>query len=735
MLRKALVISILIASMLLQQPSFSTVSASPDQATFVTLYAHAHREGKPGSLPILNALQEWGPQQAARLQEGEAVFSLDPPIGNDVTIDGTTTIRLWAKSDFRLVGYLAVYLTATPPNGTTILTQVAFNDTVFLDTRPRDLNYLVAINNLTLSAGSTILLHIKLTSQDKVTNVSLLYDNQGTPTQITLPIVNPTSVSIRTVSSSGLPTRIFEAEPATNNATLTTSVTIVDALGLYRLATVSMNIANSSRSVLISSDILPRTVSVNVYNGTYTASFTLPVDTYSLSLEVTDRSANSYTLNEKFYIAPYFVATIRVIDTIYRPIAGASLIVSNPVANYTAEVNGTGLATVRVPSSRILGTYQLTIIWKNLTVSQSALFVSNDTSLSVRIEAYDLTIRVKLLSFDLPGTRINLTADSKEVSSGVTNSTGFVTLTQIPPRNYEVKVTYLDTHYQKAIEVTNSTMITIQVPIPYQELLPYVGVLFVALAATAVVLRRRRIYRWPFDYLNILAKGAMPDSRTTTIVGNSGSGKTVLMESLVNQSLSARRGCIYVTNMELPSYVRVTMRSMGMDTSQHENEGRLIFIDCYSSLSGAASKETRSIASITDLTSLGILITQSIEEVGGTTDVYLDALTPLFTTLKPDYVLTFLQSVGAKVKSYSGGMYTIVGTSIEKETLTRIEEVSDCVIETQLSEGRSGQRRKLRVKKLRGHQYSDAWTHFTITDQGIIFYTRKSPKTLGKPYL
>src|SRR3990172_5920339 len=425
MLRKAFVVLILIAALLAQQPSF-TVSGSPDQATFVTLYAHAHPEGKLGNRSILNALQEWGPQQVARLQEGEAVFSLDPPLGNNVTIDGTTTIRLWAKSDFRLIGFLAVYISATLPNGTSILTHAIFNDTVIMNTLPRDFNYLVAINNLTLTAGSTILLHVKLTSQDKVTNVSLLYYNHATPTQITLPIVNATSVSMRMVNSSGLPTRIFEAEPGTNNATFTTSITIIDALGIYRLTTVSMNIANSSGNVFTSSDILPRTVSFNVYNATYTESFTLPADTYKLSLEVTDRSANSYKLDEEFYVAPYFVATIKVIDTIYRPIAGASLIVSNPIANYTAEVNGTGLATFRVPSSKILGPYQLTMIWKNLTVSQSALFVSNDTSLSVRVEAYDLMIRIKLLSFDLPGTRIYMMADSKEVSSGSTNSTGFV---------------------------------------------------------------------------------------------------------------------------------------------------------------------------------------------------------------------------------------------------------------------------------------------------------------------
>src|SRR3972149_1616839 len=344
MLRKAFVVFVLIASMLLQQPSF-TVSASPDQATFVTLYAHARPAGEPGSLPILNALPEWGPQQVARLQEGEAVFSLDPPLGNNVTIDGTTTIRLWVKSDFRLVGFLAVYISVTLPNRSSVFTHPVFNDTVFLNTLPRDFNYLVAINNITLTAGSTILLHVKLTSQDKVTNVSLLYDSQGTPTQITLPIVNATNATARTLTDSGLASRIFEASAASNNATVRTGVRIVDALGLYRLKSVSLSIVNSSGAILVNyGDILPKTVTVSLYNATFEASFTLPSSAYKLLLIISDKSGNSLNIKEDFYVAPYFVASIRVIDSSNRPIRGAQLLLSNAAASYSEEANETGLA-------------------------------------------------------------------------------------------------------------------------------------------------------------------------------------------------------------------------------------------------------------------------------------------------------------------------------------------------------------------------------------------------------
>jgi KaiC/GvpD/RAD55 family RecA-like ATPase len=72
-----------------------------------------------------------------------------------------------------------------------------------------------------------------------------------------------------------------------------------------------------------------------------------------------------------------------------------------------------------------------------------------------------------------------------------------------------------------------------------------------------------------------------------------------------------------------------------------------------------------------------------------------------------------------------------VGTAIEKSDLTKLEENSDCVIETQLQEIRKGQRRRLRIKKLRGKAYIEKWTRFQIeSGKGIIFLvTKKTVKS------
>jgi KaiC/GvpD/RAD55 family RecA-like ATPase len=91
-------------------------------------------------------------------------------------------------------------------------------------------------------------------------------------------------------------------------------------------------------------------------------------------------------------------------------------------------------------------------------------------------------------------------------------------------------------------------------------------------------------------------------------------------------------------------------------------------------------------------------------------------------------VLSFLNSVAVKVKAKNGKLCATVGVTIDKSDLTKIEEVADCVIETQLQESRRGQTRRMRIKKLRGKPYIDKWVHFRVeSGKGIIFFTRTKP--------
>lgn len=721
--KSLVVVVILVAVMLpLGYPGVHAAQA----VTPVTLFAHAERANSTTHGPILNAQPQWGPQQAAHLRQ-ETVFTLDPPLGGDVSFDGTSTLALWVRADNRLTGFLEVQLSELTAAGQnrTIPGFVFNNVPVSLDPRAHAENFVLLVN-FTLPEGSSIQLHVRLITGDNITGAYLLYDSPTTPTQITLPIKGPTKTTITLTTTNGTPTQIFLTKAGTN-ATVLAQINVTNYLGLYTLRSVILTVTDEQgNNIATLGNILAAEHVVNQYTATLPAMLSLSTGIYTLTTLITDRTANAYTTTDKLYVSPYYLTSIRIIDEASEPIAGANITAATSVASYSVQTNQSGWGALQLPSSNFVGQYAAIITWKNTTFGPYAISADGDKSVTIGIPVIDVTVNIQLLGINLSRAEVNLKTNSKLISSGTTDTSGDADFHQIPQGNYTAQIQYLLTEFQTQVSMDTSGTQRINVPLPFQEQLPYALILIVGLAAASTLIRRRKLYEAPLGFINILTKGGVPDSCTTLIAGGSGSGKTVLLESLADRSVKSGRGCIYVTNVESPANVRKTSEVLGLGLEQHEKQGNLVFIDCYSALSGTQSKEKRALSSFTDLTTLGILITASTEEMGKTTDVYLDSLTPLFTTLKPDYVVSFLQSVGAKVKSSNGRLTATIGTSVEKETLTRIEEVSDVVVETQLVESRSGQKRRLRIKKLRGHSYMDKWVSFKISDgRGVTFLTHK----------
>jgi KaiC/GvpD/RAD55 family RecA-like ATPase len=703
-----------------------SVYAAAQPTTPITLYAHAQIPNSTIQGPTLNAQRQWGSQQAALLRQ-EIAFTLNPPLGGDVSFDGTSTMTLWVRADNRLTGFLQIHLSEFTADGQnrTIPGFGFDNVPVSLDSRAHAENFALLVN-FTLTKGSALQLRVRLITDDRITGAYLLYDNPTTPTQITLPVKGAATAAITLTTPEGTPTHIFLTKGATN-ATVVAQINVTDYLGLYMLDSATLSITNEQgNNVATLPNILTTEHRANQYTATLKSNLNLTSGTYTITILITDKTGNIYTATDQFYISPYYITRFRIIDQASDPVAGANITAVASAGSYGGQTNQTGWATLQLPSSNFVGQYSAFITWRNSTFGPYVISVEGDKTVTIGVPIVDVTINVRLLGINLSGADLRLTKESKFVSSGTTDASGDAYFQQVSRGNYTAQVQYLGTFFQTQVPLDASGTVRIDVPLPFQGQLPFVLILIVGVVAVSILMHRRKLYEAAFGFINVITKGGVPNSCTGVIAGGSGSGKTVLLISLADRSAKTGRGCIYVTNVELPANVRNTSAVLGIDLAKHEAKGNFVFIDCYSALSGIQSKERRALASFTDLTSLGILISSAMEEFGRTTDVYFDSLTPLFTTLKPDYVVSFLQSIGAKVKSSDGRLMATIGTSVEKEALTRIEELSDVVVETQLLESRSGQKRRLRIRKLRGHSYIDTWVSFKIGDgRGVTFLTRK----------
>jgi len=267
---------------------------------------------------------------------------------------------------------------------------------------------------------------------------------------------------------------------------------------------------------------------------------------------------------------------------------------------------------------------------------------------------------------------------------------------------------------------------------PPFNFLPYAAIGGAAVVGGALYLgtkRRTKRYLAPFEHFNSLTGGEI-NGGTMTVEGNTGSGKTLLSEQLMYEDLRKGRPCIFVATGDFPANIRSNMKSMGLDVTGYEQSRLLSFVDAYSSEAGQESSEKFSTPSLGDLTTLGIKITSSLpSDRAKGASLYLDSLVPLASKAKAESIISFVQSVGARMRGMGGKAVFTLGPSMDGAVQRQLEDMADCVVQMEAFEERGVRRRRLKIAKFRARRHQEGWNVFAIEDgKGIIFYSKK-PKT------
>src|SRR5260370_42474552 len=100
---------------------------------------------------------------------------------------------------------------------------------------------------------------------------------------------------------------------------------------------------------------------------------------------------------------------------------------------------------------------------------------------------------------------------------------------------------------------------------------------------------------------------------------------------------------------------------------------------------------------------------------------------PLATKAKPESIISFVQSVGAKVRGIGGKAVFTFGRSLDGVVQRQLEEMADCVVEMEAFEEGGLRKRRLRITKLRSSPHVEGWVLFVIeAGTGIIFSLTKA---------
>ena len=424
----------------------------------------------------------------------------------------------------------------------------------------------------------------------------------------------------------------------------------------------------------------------------------------------------------------YYVMNLIAKDFSNREMKGANMTVMRNSTKVWTGVTGTdGAVGAILPSTEDSDLYSVQVYWKGTIVNETQkILLTADRELALRCEVYDLAVMVQDL-FGLPFAqmKVDLLTERGPMTSNNTRPDGLLTFSQIPKGDYALVFNYDSSqHVRKGIIVSGSTryVATLQI-LPawfYYVILVFTGIL--AGSALLFSRRSRKPRKTSFSLLNELLGGDAPVAVAVMLIGPPGSGKTVLMQKMMYDQLTGGKSCVFVTNNDFPRKIVEDMRQLGLDVSRFEGR-QLAFVDCYSGTAGMTSSEKYSVQALTDLTSLGTQMSGAASALGQGTMFYLDSLAPLFTSLKPDPIMTFIHATGARTKGQGGSLFFSVGTGLDRDILTRLEGLSDCIVEFGTFERGGVPVRRIRIKKIRGRKHPWKWIEFSIeAPDGIVFY-------------
>ncbi|MGA2971331.1 MAG: ATPase domain-containing protein [Candidatus Bathyarchaeia archaeon] len=719
-----LLISIILLPMLMA----AGAQAQPTPTSHnITLYAHSY-----GDQTILNALPQPTGQKTADVSKG-ITFRLTPVLGDNLRIYGAITFTVYLRASNAFFGTVGLRLAELPKGGTEIAVPAAIVDTgpIRLGTTILPVTVGVGIIDYQFRTGSAIVLHIGVVQTSGSGTPLLVWDDPAAPTSLRLPTLSPTTadLSLEGEHSFG---RIFQAD-AGGSAAVKIGAAVNDSVGAYRFAYVSFQLTAPNGTNIN----FPINFKNNTdYSGLVSVASRFSQGQWQLVLLLRDLSGDSYSFTDHFWVSNFFPVSIKVVTSDNTSLPNATLTVKfGGEAVWSTATNASGVGTLSLPSSQIVGPMNLTISWLGTQTLLPLPSIDRASMFVLRLALYDISVRIvmdtPLLALPVPAAHVTLSQKSV-VQDVLTGIDGVANFQKIPGGNYTVRADYFFATYQSPLNVIANGGAIVRVPFPHRTITAIATLATISVASVVLIRRRRgKLYPTGFKYFTELTHGGLPEACFTTIAGNSGSGKSVLLNSLAGEH-SALGKSVYITNTEYPDKIRENLIKLGVCTEADLKNGRVIFIDAYSAVGGGSSKEEFSVGSHTDLTNLGLNITKCLEIAGPKADVYLDSLNPLITALRIDYLINFLQSVAAKVKANNGKFCVTVGTGIESEDMTKLEEFSDCVIETQLQESGAGQRRRLRIKKLRDKPYIDNWIRFQVEEmRGIVFLTKSKNRRLA----
>jgi KaiC/GvpD/RAD55 family RecA-like ATPase len=199
------------------------------------------------------------------------------------------------------------------------------------------------------------------------------------------------------------------------------------------------------------------------------------------------------------------------------------------------------------------------------------------------------------------------------------------------------------------------------------------------------------------------------------LVGPLGTGKTTYAEAFLTEGIALGFPAVFVTTDVSPRVVRNDMSRHGWTIEEQEASGQFVFIDGYSERMGAPKiTSARSLAKVDDISELGIVLSEVLEELV-VARVVIDSLSTLILHSSPEKMPRAVQRLSGRVTQSSHSiMYVLEEGVHDEKTYATFSYLADAVLRFRIDDRGQTPIHQLRMERMRGTDTSREWHNFVI---------------------
>ncbi|MHA2158339.1 MAG: RAD55 family ATPase [Candidatus Thorarchaeota archaeon] len=199
------------------------------------------------------------------------------------------------------------------------------------------------------------------------------------------------------------------------------------------------------------------------------------------------------------------------------------------------------------------------------------------------------------------------------------------------------------------------------------------------------------------------------------LVGPLGSGKTTYAEAFLAEGIALGFPAVFVTTDVSPRVIRNDMSRHGWTIEEQEASGQFVFIDGYSERMGAPKvSSARSLAKVDDISELGIVLSEVLEELV-VARVVIDSLSTLILHSSAATMPRSVQRLsGRTTQSSHSIMYVLEEGVHDEKTYATFSYLADAVLRFRIDDRGQTPVHQLRMERMRGTDTSRDWHNFLL---------------------